>query len=206
MKSIVPKQFLELAGKPMLMHTINAFIKYDSEMTIIVVLPKSQFQFWEEQCVAHKYNFPHLIAPGGETRFDSVKAGLSLVDEDGLVAVHDGVRPFVSLPLIDKVFNIAEKSGNAVPCVVPKESVRILKNTENKSIERDSVRLIQTPQCFHADLLKKAYDMPYDSGFTDDANVVSAMGGKINLVEGSYENIKITTALDLQMAEFLIKQ
>lgn len=206
MKSIVPKQFLELGGKPILMHSINAFYQYDSEITIIVVLPKSQFTLWEKLCAAHKYTVPHLKAPGGETRFDSVKAGLALITEDGLVAIHDGVRPFASAKLIDQVYAVAEKSGNAVPYVVPKDSVRLVNQQDNKIIDRADVRLIQTPQCFRSDLLKRAYDKTFSPGFTDDASVVSAAGEKIYLVEGSSENIKITTTHDLNMAEFLIKQ
>lgn len=206
MKSDIPKQFLELDGKPMLMHTINAFYQYNSEIIIIVVLPKAQFIFWEELCAANKYTVSHLKAPGGKTRFDSVKNGLALINEDGLVAVHDGVRPFVSIQLIDHVFTIAEKSVNAVPFITPQDSVRFVNKTDNKIVERENVCLIQTPQCFCTDLLKRAYNKPYNSNFTDDASVVTAIGEKINLVGGCYENIKITTTHDLHMAEFLIKQ
>jgi 2-C-methyl-D-erythritol 4-phosphate cytidylyltransferase len=206
MKSNIHKQFLELDGKPILMHTINAFYQYDSEIAIIVVLPKSQFTLWEELCAAHKFTISHLKAPGGETRFDSVKAGLTMIAEDGLVAIHDGVRPFVSAKLIDQVFAVAEKSGNAVPCVISKDSVRLVNINDNKVIQRTDVRLIQTPQCFQSDLLKRAYDVQYSQNYTDDSSVVSVTGEKIFLVEGSYENIKITTALDLSLAELLIKQ
>ena len=206
MKSDIPKQFLELDGKPMLMHTINAFYQYDSEITIIVVLPKAQFIFWEELCAVYKYRVPHLKAPGGKTRFDSVKNGLALINEDGLVAVHDGVRPFVSIQLIDRVFTIAEISGNAVPFITPQDSVRLAYKTDNNIVERENVCLIQTPQCFYSDLLKRAYNKPYNYDFTDDASVVTAVGEKINLVGGCYENIKITTTHDLHMAEFHIKQ
>ena len=188
------------------MHTINAFYQYDSAITIIVVLPKIKFRFWEEICITHKYPVPHLMAVGGETRFESVKAGLAFIAENGLVSVHDGVRPFVPAQLIDRVFNIAEKSGNAVPCIIPKDSIRLVNEIENSVIQRTDVRLIQTPQCFRSDLLKRAYNAPYNKIYTDDASVVSAMGEKINLVEGSYENIKITTVHDLRIAEFLMKQ
>lgn len=190
----------------MLMHTISAFNQYDSGITIIVILPKTQFRFWEELCTAHNYTIPHMKAPGGETRFDSVKAGLGLITEDCLVAVHDGVRPFISLSLIDRVFIVAKKSGNAVPCVVPKDSVRLVNKQDNRIVERNNIRLIQTPQCFHSKLLKKAYDKPYSPDFTDDASVVSTIGEKIHLVEGSYENLKITTMKDMHMAEFMMKQ
>ncbi|MGQ0827111.1 MAG: 2-C-methyl-D-erythritol 4-phosphate cytidylyltransferase [Bacteroidota bacterium] len=206
MKSQIPKQFIELQGKPILMHTIEKFVKAIPQINIIVVLSKQLHDEWEELC--KKYNFKHIIqlTDGGETRFHSVRHGLALVPANCVVGVHDAARPFVSSKTIINAFEHAEKNGNASPVVPLTESVREVQGGNNKAIDRSKIFIVQTPQCFHSDLLKKAFVQEYRSTFTDDASVVEAMGEKINLIDGNYENIKITTPQDLIIAKALMER
>ncbi|MFC5271088.1 2-C-methyl-D-erythritol 4-phosphate cytidylyltransferase [Adhaeribacter terreus] len=203
MQSNLPKQFLTLAGQPILMHTIRRFYAYNPAMELIVVLPHNQIAFWEELCAQHAFEMQHKVVAGGATRFQSVKNGLAAVLQNGVVAVHDGVRPFVSAGIIAEAFHVAREKGTAVVSVALKDSIREVQGETNQAVDRTSFRLIQTPQCFQAELLKKAYELPEESTFTDDASVVEKLGTKINLTEGSYENIKITTPEDLLWAEVL---
>lgn len=200
MKNAVPKQFLLLNGLPVIMHSIQAFKSYSSSINIIVVLPEVHIQIWEKLCKEYKFDIKHLVCPGGESRFHSVKNGLGLIIPDGLVAVHDGVRPLVSLALISACFDEAARKGNAVPAIQLTDSAREVSGEENHPIDRTKIRLIQTPQVFKSDTLKQAYSQSYRLSFTDDASVVESLGYAIHLVEGESSNIKITRPEDLRMA------
>ncbi|PIQ16560.1 MAG: 2-C-methyl-D-erythritol 4-phosphate cytidylyltransferase [Flavobacteriales bacterium CG18_big_fil_WC_8_21_14_2_50_32_9] len=203
----IPKQFLELNGKPILMHTIEKFHSTFSDLKIILALPENQFDFWKELCYKYGFtNIPHEIVAGGTTRFHSVQNALALVDEDGIVAVHDGVRPLVSQDIIINCFKTAQQYGNAIPVVDVVDSLRHVTKTENKAVKRSCYKIVQTPQCFQTSLIKKAYQQEFVDAFTDDASVVEATGGKIHLVAGNKENIKITSPEDLVVAEALNKQ
>lgn len=201
----LPKQFLPIGGKPVLMHTIDAFYAYDRDMRIILVLPHDQQAFWLDLCRKHRFDRPLQIADGGETRFHSVKNGLALVEAPALVGVHDGVRPFVSPEVIGRCYAEALQKRAVVPCIGVVETVRHLQDGRSVTVSRDEYRLVQTPQVFDAALLKQAYEQPYVSQFTDDASVVEAMGVSVSLVEGNRENIKITTPFDLKIASALLE-
>ena len=197
----VPKQFLPIGGKPILMHTIEAFRKAIDGIVIVLVLPADQHDYWQKLCRDYDFCSPKMIAKGGETRFHSVKAGLSLLpdDEDAVVGIHDGVRPFVSKETIRRCYEAAAEGKAVVPVVSVVETIRqILPNGKSITRPRDEYRLVQTPQTFPLNMLKKAYEQPYSEAFTDDASVVEAMGEEILMVEGNRENIKITTPSDLR--------
>lgn len=200
----LPKQFLPIGGKPVLMRTLEAFYRYSSEIQLILVLPHSQQDYWLELCVKYNFTLPHLIADGGETRFHSVKNGLALIQEDGLVAVHDGVRPFVSQDVIARCYELAETKKAVVPVIGVVETVRQINENGSVTVDRDRYKLVQTPQVFDVALLKKAYEQSYTSAFTDDASVVEAFGVSVCLTDGNRENMKITTPFDLKLAEFLL--
>lgn len=202
----IPKQFLLLKGLPVLMHTINVFFQFDEKINIVLALPKEYFNEWTALCKQFNFNILHTISAGGETRFHSVKNALATIKEtDCLIAVHDGVRPLVSSEVIKRAFDCAEEKGAAIPCVTVNDSLRMLTEKYSRSIDRNNIRAIQTPQCFRADLLKRAYEQEYEDYFTDDATVIEDFGSKVYLVEGNPENIKITTPIDLKIAEALIK-
>lgn len=205
MNAGIPKQFILLKGLPILIHTINRFCDFDSSIHIILVLPKSHIAHWEELCKEYNFTLKHQIVSGGETRFHSVKNGLDAITETNVVVgIHDGVRPFVSNETLSFCFEGAEKSGNAVPAVAVSDSMRQVENSENSYLDRNHIKIIQTPQCFRIDVLKKAFLQNYSPSFTDDATVVEAIGEKINLVEGNASNIKITTPYDLKIAEVIL--
>jgi 2-C-methyl-D-erythritol 4-phosphate cytidylyltransferase len=204
-KSKVPKQFLDLDGIPVLMRTINTFYAYSPAISVIVVLPEDDFPIWEELCLLHKYNKPLLLTKGGDTRFQSVKNGLDKIEGDGLVAIHDGVRPLVSEDIIGASFRLAAVHGSAVAAVRLKESIRMTDQDNTKAMDRSRFRLVQTPQTFTVSLIKQAYQTKEDASLTDDASVAERAGHVISLFEGSYENIKITTPEDLIVAEALIR-
>ncbi|TCO10739.1 2-C-methyl-D-erythritol 4-phosphate cytidylyltransferase [Natronoflexus pectinivorans] len=199
----LPKQFLPIGQKPVLMHTIETFHRFNPEINIILVLPLSHQKYWEELCDKHHFSINHKLANGGVTRFESVKNGLELVNDEGLTGVHDGVRPFVSRETITRCFNSAEEMGAVIPVVAPVESLREVAGESSFARERQNYRMVQTPQVFHTSLLKKAYHCNFEERFTDDASVVEALGGKIHLVEGNVENIKITSPFDMMIAEAL---
>lgn len=199
----IPKQFLELAGRPLIMHTIQRFLTFSADVSIIVVLPAGYVSYWKELTVKYAFDVPHVVAEGGSTRFYSVKNGLALTGDDGLVAVHDGVRPLVSTDTIARCFETALKFGNAVPAVNPADTVRLETEKGTEMYDRSHVRLIQTPQVFRTEIIKKAYLQEYSPDFTDDATVVEKSGQTIHLVEGNRENIKITNPEDLAVAEAL---
>jgi 2-C-methyl-D-erythritol 4-phosphate cytidylyltransferase len=204
MGSEIPKQYLELAGKPVLMYTIERFKAYDESIEIITVLPENQLRFWADLQKKYSFDIPHTIVKGGRARFFSVRNGLKFVDVPGLVAIHDGVRPFVSSDTMERCFDMAEKLGNAIPVIPPTDSLRVVTEKGSKPLNRLNVRIVQTPQVFSADVIKKAYKQDYLPEFTDDATVVEKAGVKINLVEGNRENIKITTPEDLLISSALL--
>lgn len=200
----IPKQFLELAGKPVLMHTIERFKAFNEAITIITVIPEEQFGLWKELQEAHSFSIPQTLVKGGDTRFMSVKNGLEAVGPAGLVAIHDGVRPLVSIDTIKRCFEAAGKSGSAIPVIGLTDSLRMITNGGSIPADRQRFRLVQTPQVFEISLIRNAYLQPYCPEFTDDATVVEKAGGKISLVEGNRENIKITNPEDLLAAETLL--
>lgn len=206
MQSAVPKQFLLLQGKPVLYHTISAFYQADSQTEIIVVLPNEQFDYWRNS-ILNLPAIPHRLVKGGSSRFHSSQNAIQSIEEDGIVAIHDGVRPLIDPELISLSFQEAKMKGNAVLAVASKDSVRFFstKNQQFEHLNRDAIRLIQTPQIFRLKDLKMAFQQEYSIDFTDDARVVESTGIKINLVDGSYKNIKITTPEDLAIAEVLLK-
>lgn len=201
----IPKQFLLLHQKPILMHTIEVFFNYNKDIKIILVLPESQIEYWQLLCCEHNFKILHTIVKGGDTRFQSVKNGLTKIDDlDGLVGVHDGVRPLVSKKTIDTSFEYAAIHGAAIPVVKVNESIRKIEEYNSVMVDRELYRLVQTPQCFQISIIKKAYEQNYKVEFTDDASVVENSGKKIYLVDGNIENIKITTPADLKIAEYFI--
>ena len=200
--SDVPKQFLLLNGKPVLQHTLNAFSGLAD--AIIVVLPAAQIPPWETLVKQYNINLPHTIVAGGNSRFQSVYNALQAINEDGIVAVHDGVRPLTTKALIENCFSQALLKGNAVASIALKDSIRELTEGSSKHVNRNNYRLTQTPQVFDIATLKNAYRAPEQSYFTDDASVAEAMGESINLIEGEDSNIKITVAADLKLAETLL--
>lgn len=200
----IPKQFLPVGGKPVLMRTMEAFHAYDSTIHIILVLPVSQQAYWKELCTSYGFALPHDIADGGETRFHSVRNGLALVEGEGLVGVHDGVRPFVSQEVIAGCYAEAVHKKAVIPVIDVVETVRHLTDAGSETVPRNLYKLVQTPQVFDISLLKEAYRQEYTEAFTDDASVVEARGYEVCLVPGNRENIKLTTPFDLKVAEALL--
>ena len=201
----IPKQFIPLKGKPVLMRTLEAFYAYDPQMELILVLPVDQQAYWKSLCEKYAFTLPHRIADGGETRFHSVRNGLALVGEDGLVGVHDGVRPFVSPEVIGHCYDQAVSAQAVVPVIDVVETVRrIEENGSTTTVPRDRYKLVQTPQVFTVSLLKHAYHQEYKPAFTDDASVVEALGIQVALVKGNRENIKLTTPEDMLLARQVI--
>ncbi len=206
MGSDIPKQFLPIGGKPVLMRTLERFREYSPTLQIILVLPKAQQEYWKELCQKHNFTVAYQLADGGETRFHSVQHGLALIPDnaEGVVGVHDGVRPFPSIEVIRNCYETAREKKAVIPVIPVVETVRHLKGETSETVQRNDYRLVQTPQCFDIQLLKAANRQPYNDGFTDDASVVESYGHDITLVEGNRENIKITTPYDLKIAEVLI--
>ena len=200
----IPKQFLPIGGKPVLMRTIERFHEYSAALQVILVLPKAQQDYWQQLCKEYDFQVKYQLANGGETRFHSVQNGLALIPDDaeGVVGVHDGVRPFASIEVIRNCYKTAREKKAVIP-VIP--VVETLRHISEGTKPRGDYRLVQTPQCFDIQLLKAANRQPYNDGFTDDASVVEAFGFNITLVEGNRENIKITTPFDLKMAESLVE-
>ncbi len=205
MGAVVPKQFLLLKSKPVLMHTISCFYNYDNEMEIIVVLPKEHINIWNQLCVDYNFTIKHQITEGGSERFYSVKNGLEKINYNGIVAIHDGVRPLVSNETIKRCFKKAFETGAAIPVIPIVESLRIVDGDTSKSVNRSEYVSVQTPQCFNIELIKSAYQQDFSNTFTDDASVVEKFGHQVSLVNGNIENIKITSPQDLILAEYLLK-
>jgi len=205
MGSELPKQFIPVGGKPVLMHTIKAFYNFDKDINIILVLPISHQDYWRQLCTDHNFTISHKIATGGETRFHSVRNGLELI-VGGIVAVQDGVRPFVSKEMIRRCFDAAKDYQAVIPVIDSTDSLRrMTDNEKSEIIDRSQICLVQTPQVFHSDILKRAYEVEYKTTFTDDASVVESIGIDVHLVKGEVTNIKITTPLDLKIGELLIR-
>ena len=216
MGSDIPKQFLPVGGKPVLMRTLERFREYSPTLQIILVLPKAQQDYWHQLCEEYHFDIAYQLTDGGETRFHSVQHGLALVPDDaeGVVGVHDGVRPFPSVEVIRNCYETARTKKAVIPVIPVVETIRRLtpenpdkpdnpKTPSSVTVPRNDYRLVQTPQCFDIQLLKTANRQPYNEGFTDDASVVEAFGFDITLVDGNRENIKITTPYDLKIAEVL---
>ena len=202
----IPKQFLPIRNKPILMHTIERFHQFQSDLLIILVLPQSQRAYWEELCVTHKFQISHTIAAGGTTRFHSVLNGLSLITNTlGTTGVHDGVRPFVTQSTIKNCYAKAKEYGDDIPVIPLTDSIRELTASSSLSKPRTNYRLVQTPQVFNTSLLIEAYEQAFREDFTDDATVVEAAGHKVHLTEGNPENIKITSPFDMYMATALVE-
>ena len=206
MGSDIPKQFLPIGGKPVLMRTLERFREYSKDIQIILVLPEAQQAYWHQLCQEYHFDVEYTLANGGQTRFHSVQNGLAKVPDDaiGVVGVHDGVRPFPSIEVIRNCYTTAREKKAVIPVIPVVETVRHLEGEQSKTVPRDAYRLVQTPQTFDIQLLKAANRQPYNDGFTDDASVVEAFGYEITLVEGNRENIKITTPYDLKIAEVLV--
>lgn len=203
--SDIPKQFLLLSGRPVLMSTIEQFVKYDKEINIILVLPSDQIDYWGSLCLEYKFELEHKIVSGGETRFQSVKNGLLEITIGDLVAVHDGVRPLVSIETISRTFEAAVQNDAVIPVMDPVDSIREISELSSKPVDRNNYKLVQTPQVFKANVLLQAYNQEFIPEFTDDASVVEKAGFKVTLVEGNCENIKITSKKDLTIAEALMR-
>ena len=205
--SKIPKQFLNIAGKPLLMHTISAFYYYSKEIEIFLVLPLGYFEFWENLCLENKFEINHRLVEGGSERFFSVKNALKFIPDKSYVAIHDGVRPLVDQTTIKKCFSEAKKLGNAIPVSKINDSIRQINDEgESFAIDRNKFRIIQTPQTFYSGKIKQAYLQGFDECFTDDASVLESVGEEIHLIEGNPENIKITRKYDLQFAETFFRE
>ncbi len=205
MNTKIPKQFIVIQDLPILMHTIKKFYDYNNEIEIILVLPKNQFEYWKSLCDKYDFKIKHKLTEGGKERFFSVKNGLKSVSmKSGIVAIHDGVRPFVSADMIKRGVETATKFKTAIPVIPVTASVILVEENQNKSIDRTKIKLVQTPQIFDIEIIKKAYETDFSPLFTDDASVVETLGQKKYLFDGDIENIKITTKFDLNFADFLI--
>lgn len=200
----IPKQFLPVAGKPVLMRTLERFREYSESLQIILVLPKAQQEYWKQLCEQYHFAVNYQIADGGETRFHSVQNGLRMIpdDADGIVGVHDGVRPFVSTEVITRCYDAARQYKAVIPVTPVVETLRYVGGDRpDENVLRSNYRLVQTPQTFDIQLLKEANKQPYTDAFTDDASVVEGIGQTVTMVEGNRENIKITTPFDIKIAE-----
>jgi 2-C-methyl-D-erythritol 4-phosphate cytidylyltransferase len=207
MNALLPKQFLLLNGKPVMMHTITAFFSCPQKPEIIVVLNEQHFSIWKQLCEEYQFDIKHKLVAGGKTRFYSVKNALDLINETAVIAIHDAVRPLISPQIIAEAYRQALDVGNAVVAVPSKDSVRWQNvNGVSQNLNRNEVFLVQTPQTFQSDILKRAYKQEYLEEFTDDASVVERSGVKINLLAGDQENFKITFPADLQMAEMILNE
>lgn len=201
MKSETPKQFMLLGGKPVLMQTIFKFFQADSSVNLILVLPESHIPYWNELCITYNFKVQHVVVAGGSTRFNSVKNGLHVITENGLVAVHDGVRPLISSACINALYHDALIYGSAVPVIPVQDSLRHMEEgNKSSAVDRSRFRIVQTPQIFMHDKLQHAFNQPFQPAFTDEATVMEAAGESVHLTDGEPANIKITTVSDLRFA------
>tara|TARA_A100001388_G_scaffold224974_1_gene176015 strand:- start:648 stop:1313 length:666 start_codon:yes stop_codon:yes gene_type:complete len=198
----MPKQFLEINNKPILLHTVQKMHQSLEDSEIILVLPKAEFKNWENICQKHKFNISHKLVEGGNTRFESVKNGLKKIKESSVIAIHDGVRPLVNKNVVKQCMLIAKDKGSAVPVIKVDDSLRKKTLNGSISVNRNEFLIVQTPQCFKSEIILKAYQQNFNNKFTDDASVVEDLGLEIQLVKGNKENIKITTPEDLKKAKF----
>lgn len=207
MGSSVPKQFLLLCGKPVLMHTIEAFHSYSTSLEIILVLPEEQQTHWKELCEEYGFTTPHTVVSGGSTRFESSRNGISAIpdDADGVVGIHDGVRPLVSAAVIDRCYESARENYAAIPVMPLTDTLRFVGESGcGRNVLRSDYVIVQTPQVFDIALAKRAFSLPYKESFTDDASVVEDLGCQVSVVEGCRENIKLTTPFDMKVAETIL--
>jgi 2-C-methyl-D-erythritol 4-phosphate cytidylyltransferase len=204
MGSVVPKQFLEIQGKPILLHTIDQFVAAFSDIQLVVVLPEAYINEGKTLLTKNGFTKNIVFVAGGDTRFQSVKNGLAQVNESAIVFVHDAVRCLLTPALIQRCYQQALEKGSAIPAVSSTDTVRLIKGDRNELFDRENVMLIQTPQTFQSDTLLNAFKQEYKASFTDEANVVEANGNPVFLVDGEFENIKITRPLDLAIAEYIL--
>ena len=205
----IPKQFLPVGGKPVLMRTIERFHEYDNSLNIIVVLPHEQQEYWRNLCAEYAFSIPHKIADGGATRFESSRNGLAMIPTEahGVVGIHDGVRPCVAVEVIRNCFEAARKELAAIPVMPVTDTLRLISGDKPAhNVLRSDYRIVQTPQTFDIDLARKAFQQPDCEAFTDDASVVEKLGNKVTMVDGNRENIKITTPFDLTIAGALLQK
>lgn len=201
----IPKQYLELKGKPLILHTLEKFYAFDPQIKVVLVMAKSHIKFWEKISISYEPCFGIVVAEGGETRYDSVKSGLQHIEGGMMVGVHDAVRPLVSLETIGRCYEAASGTGSGIPVVEMDDSVRMVReNGRSENLERGKLKRIQTPQVFRSDQIKEAYKQTCDPFFTDDASVYESLFGQVTLVEGNIENIKITTPADLKLASLIL--
>jgi 2-C-methyl-D-erythritol 4-phosphate cytidylyltransferase len=205
MGSTLPKQFMRLGEESVLMHTIRVFHRFDSGMPVLVVLPVNEFSKWKELCSQCRFVIPHQVIAGGERRFFSVRNGLDAITEEGIIFIHDGVRPLVNMETLERCYNGAQEHSNAIPAVPVTESLRESTGDGSRAVDRTKYFHVQTPQTFRVSIIKEAYHQEYREQFTDDASVLENAGYNIHLVKGNYENIKITRPIDLIIAETLIR-
>ncbi|MDC1063994.1 2-C-methyl-D-erythritol 4-phosphate cytidylyltransferase [Flavobacteriales bacterium] len=203
LNSNTPKQFLILGDKPILMHTLNKFSHLDR---IYLVLPKKYFNDWKELCEKYNFDLEHVLVEGGDNRFCSVKNGLNAINSADIVLIHDGARPFVKKELIKTLTNKVSSGFGIIPVINATDSIRIIEGDSSRAVNRDTISHVQTPQCFIFNEIFNSYNIDYNSSFTDDASVFESKNGKIKNVIGNYNNIKITTPLDLELAQVLIKK
>ena len=207
MGSSVPKQFMLLCGKPVLMHTIEAFHSYSTSLEIILVLPEEQQTHWKELCEEYGFTTPHTVVSGGSTRFESSRNGISVIpdDADGVVGIHDGVRPLVSAAVIDRCYESARENYATIPVMPLTDTLRFVGESGcGRNVLRSDYVIVQTPQVFDIALAKRAFSLPYKESFTDDASVVEDLGCQVSVVEGCRENIKLTTPFDMKVAEAIL--
>lgn len=205
MKGEVPKQFMLLNGKPVILYSIEAFYSYDSSIQIILVIHPDYLSLWKQLTIDFNTSIPFQIVEGGKTRFDSVKNGLQIVHDEGFVAVHDAARPAINAAFLRKLFGAASTYGSAIPVVPITDTIRIIDGDTSHQQDRTFLRAIQTPQVFKVSELQRAYMQPYEPNFTDDGSVMESAGFPVHLAEGRRENIKITHLEDIAVAEVLMK-
>ncbi|MFW6019835.1 MAG: 2-C-methyl-D-erythritol 4-phosphate cytidylyltransferase [Bacteroidales bacterium] len=203
MNTEIPKQFIPVSGKPMLMWAMQAFELFDASMRKIIVLPAARITLWEDLCKEFNFSISHQLVKGGNTRFESVKNGILHATGNGLTGIHDGVRPFPSIETIRNTFDTASKYGSAIPYIDSTDTLRQIHGDNSQIIDRSKIKRIQTPQVFSTEIIKKAYQQDYRKEFTDDASVVEALGYQVHLCPGNEENLKVTTRMDLRIAIML---
>ncbi len=205
LKGDVPKQFMLLNEKPVIQYSLEAFHSFDPSIQIILVIHPDYLSFWDQLCLQYKISVPHKTAKGGKTRFDSVKNGLKLVADDGLLAIHDAARPVITPDFIGHLFSEAEINGSAMPGINLTDTIRMIDGDTSHQLDRTFLRAMQTPQVFKVSELKRAYSQSYVPTFTDDASVMQSAGFPLHLTDGRPENIKITNPQDIALAEVLLR-
>ncbi len=204
MGSVLPKQFMEIDGRALIFYTLEKFLEFDNDIEMILVLNDGYFDYWDKLRIIEGFEYPVKVAPGGITRFHSVKSGIKCLEGASIVGIHDSVRPLVSVSCIERAYNEAGISGCAIPCIPLNDSVREINGEESRAVDRGQLTLVQTPQAFRSDILRKAYNTSYKESFTDDASVVERAGYDIKIVPGDEFNFKITTPGDFEIARMLL--